>query len=126
LISRTDDIFVISRPGDELAVSFDATCLPELPRGWTRTFLLYADGFSKEMDINSATPDQVMPLPFHGMTRYPYSSRERYPMTARRRAYIERFNTRIVRSELPSIDAVVAGNPAEVTSPAGPKDGARR
>jgi Flp pilus assembly protein TadD len=113
LISRTDDMFVISRPGDELAVSFDATGLPELPRGWTRTFLLYADGFSKEMDINSATPDQVMPLPFHGMTRYPYSSRERYPMTASRRAYIERFNTRIVRRELPSIDAVVAGHPAE-------------
>jgi hypothetical protein len=110
LIGRTDDIFVISRPGDEIAVSFDATKLAKLPRGWKRTFLLYADGFSKEMDINSATPDQVMPLPFHGMKSYPYSSRERYPMTARRRAWIERFNTRVVRRELPSIDAVLAGH----------------
>ena len=40
-----------------------------LPRsgGWTRTFLLYSDGFSKEMDINSAVPISI-PLPFHGMS----------------------------------------------------------
>ena len=31
--------------------------LPPLPAGWTRTFLLHADGYSKEMDINSASPD---------------------------------------------------------------------
>jgi hypothetical protein len=38
-----------------------------VPLGWTRTFLLYADGFSKEMDINSASPDSVRPVPSHGM-----------------------------------------------------------
>src|SRR5262249_20184112 len=52
LLRRADDMFVISRPGDEIALSFDATKLPPLPSGWKRTFLLYADGFSKEMDIN--------------------------------------------------------------------------
>jgi tetratricopeptide (TPR) repeat protein len=107
LLSKTDDIFVISRTGDELSLSFDAGNLQKLPAGWTRTFLLYSDGFSKEMDINSASPDQIMPLPFHGMTRYPYSAPEAYPMTAARRAYHEKYNTRIVVSP---ISAIVMGD----------------
>ena len=59
LLLQSDDMFVISRPGDELVLSFTAAKLPPLPKGWKRTFLLYADGFSKEMDINSASPDQL-------------------------------------------------------------------
>jgi Tfp pilus assembly protein PilF len=98
LLSATDDIFVISRPGDELILSFDARKLPPLPQGWKHTFLLYADGFSKEMDINSASPDQVGPLPFHGMTRYPYEWPERYPLTPERQRYLETYNTRVVTS----------------------------
>lgn len=106
LLSKTDDIFVISRTGDELSLSFDATKLPKLPAGWTRTFLLYSDGFSKEMDINSASPDQVMPLPFHGMKRYPYRAPEVYPMTGERRAYYEKYNTRIVAAPVPLMTLV--------------------
>jgi len=103
LLHSSDDMFAISRPGDEFILSFDAHKLPALPDGWTRTFLLYADGFSKEMDINSASPDQVGPLPFHGMTRYPYTWPERYPLTPARRKYLETYNTRVVTSPLPSI-----------------------
>jgi tetratricopeptide (TPR) repeat protein len=110
LLLRSDDMFVISRPGDEISLSFDATRLPPLPRGWTRTFLLYADGFSKEMDINSASPDEVAPLPFHGMTKYPYQPPEHYPLTAARRAYLERYNTRVVTAEVPAIDTVFIDN----------------
>ncbi|HEU4597796.1 MAG TPA: FG-GAP-like repeat-containing protein [Pyrinomonadaceae bacterium] len=100
LLRQVDDIFVVSRPGDELSLSFDASKLPPLPAGWTRTFLLYADGFSKEMDINSASPDQLAPLPFHGMKSYPYAAPESYPWTPARRAYAERYNTRLVASPL--------------------------
>jgi hypothetical protein len=109
LLLKSDDMFVISRTGDEISLSFDATSLPPLPDGWTRTFLLYADGFSKEMDINSASPDQLWPLPFHGMTKYPYQAPEHYPMTPARRAYLERYNTRVVTAEVPSIDTMLAG-----------------
>jgi len=108
LLLKSDDMFVISRPGDEISLSFDARQLPPVRAGWTRTFLLYADGFSKEMDINSASPDQVSPLPFHGMTKYPYADPEAYPMTAARRAYIDKYNTRLVTAEIPSIDTVLA------------------
>ena len=104
LLERSDDMFVISKPGDEISLSFDATRLRPLPKGWKRTFLLYADGFSKEMDINSASPDRVDPLPFHAMRTYPYSRNESYPTTPAHRAYVERYNTRFVRAPLSPID----------------------
>ena len=103
LLVKSDDMFVISRPGDEISLSFDAQKLPPLPRGWTHTFLLYADGFSKEMDINSASPDQIGSLPFHGMSKYPYTWPERYPLTKERLRYLETYNTRVVASPVPKI-----------------------
>jgi tetratricopeptide (TPR) repeat protein len=106
LLAASDDMFVISRPGDELSLSFPADKLPPLPRGWTRTFLLYADGFSKEMDINSASPDQIGPLPFHGMSKYPYAWPERYPLTPQRQRYLETYNTRLVTSQVDRIAGI--------------------
>jgi hypothetical protein len=108
LVSATDDIFVVSPPGDEVAVSFDATALPPLPAGWTRSFLLFADGFSKEMDIHSASPDVLGPLPWHGMPSYPYAPPVAYPMTPERAAWLERYNTRVVRAPVARLDAPVA------------------
>jgi len=109
LLLKSDDMFVISRPGDEISLSFDAEKLPPLPRGWTRTFLLYADGFSKEMDINSASPDQVGPMPFHGMSKYPYSWPERYSLTKERLRYLETYNTRVVTAQVPRIEKELIG-----------------
>jgi hypothetical protein len=104
LLTAVDDMFVVSRPGDEIALSFDANALPPLASGWTRTFLLYADGFSKEMDHHSSSPDTLEPLPFHGMTRYPYSNPERYPDDEAHREYVRRYNTRVVPKAVPRID----------------------
>ncbi|HEX8180526.1 MAG TPA: FG-GAP-like repeat-containing protein [Pyrinomonadaceae bacterium] len=100
LLTAADDMFVVARTGDELSLSFDAGALAPLAPGWTRTFLLYADGFSKEMNIQSASPDMLAPLPFHAMTRYPYTAPEAYPLTPARAAYIERYNTRVVTRPL--------------------------
>jgi Tfp pilus assembly protein PilF len=107
LLLQSDDMFVVSRTGDELNLSFDAAALPPLPAGWTRTFLLFADGFSKEMDINSASPDQLSPLPFHAMTRYPYRWPEHYPADAKHLEYLDKYNTRVVRSQVSLIDSAV-------------------
>ncbi len=85
LLAAADDAFVVSKPGDEVAVSFDASALPPVGAGRARTFLLHGDGFSKEMDINSASPDVVLPLPYHGMRAYPYADAE-VPPAARRAA----------------------------------------
>jgi cytochrome c-type biogenesis protein CcmH/NrfG len=102
LLTAVDDRFVIAAPGDELALSFDARALPPLPAGWTRTFLLHADGFSKEMNVHSSSPDALLPLPFHGMTAYPYAAPERYPETPLHQRYRAEYNTRVIGRRLPS------------------------
>jgi len=105
LLSSGDDMFVVAKPGDEIAVSFDASTLRPLPSGWTRTFLLKGDGFSKEMDVNSASPDRVEPLPFHRMSAYPYGPSERYPESAVHQRYRAEYNTRRVAAAIPALQA---------------------
>ena len=109
LLRAADDFFVVSRPGDALALSFDAAAVPPLPAGWARTFLLHSVGYSKEMDPHSASPDVASPMPFRTMTRYPYAAPERYPDTPAHRAYVERWNTRVVGRTLPPIELAVEG-----------------
>ena len=100
-----DDRALHARPGDEIALSFDARPLPPLNPGQARTFLVYADGFSKEMDITSASPEYVLPLPFHKMRGYPYGADEQYPSGTRYREYQDRYNTRIVGRPVPPVEA---------------------
>ena len=109
LLTKADDMFVIAKPGDEIALSFDAAAAGPLPDGWTRTFLLVADGFSKEMDINSASPDAVMPLPFHAMKAYPYQAPEHYPDAPEYQRYQAEYNTRVVVRSVPSLDTLLTG-----------------
>jgi hypothetical protein len=109
LLAATDDVFVVSKPGDVVALSFDARALPPLPQGWTRTFLLHGDGFSKEMDVNSASPDVVLPLPFHGMPHYPYEPGEAPERLRRAAERAEAFNTRAVARPLYPIELAAAG-----------------
>jgi hypothetical protein len=97
LLQAGDDRFVISRTGDEITLSFDASALPPLLPGMRRTFLLYASGYSKEMDLHSASPDVATPIPFRAMSRYPYASSARYPQDAD----LDRFHTRHVGRALP-------------------------
>jgi Flp pilus assembly protein TadD len=104
LLRKTDDFFVVSRPGDEIALSFDAGALSPLPAGSTRTFLLYAAGYSKEMDLNSSSPDELAPLPFAAMKSYPPADAP--ALTPARRRYIAEFLTRIVARTLPAIELI--------------------
>jgi hypothetical protein len=96
LLLAPDDMYVITRSGDEMQIDFDARRLPALSKGWKRTFLVYADGFGKDMDINSARPETIGELPFHGMKSYPHSLTDRYPITKRHQDYLLRYNTRTV------------------------------
>jgi hypothetical protein len=98
LLGEPDDLFVVSKPGDEIALSFEA--LPPAASGWTRTFLFLGDGFSKEMDINSASPDIVLPLPYRGMASYPYPASDRPGRLDRRDELQAQHNTRVVARPL--------------------------
>ncbi len=110
LLAAVDDRFVVSRPGDEVALAFDADALPPLRAGWTRTFLLHGDGFSKEMDINSASPDQAWPLPSHSMTTVVPEGRAGRPNAGLgaldEPAWFTRYNTRVVGRQVPRLAGV--------------------
>lgn len=94
LLLVADDKYVIFGPGDELALRFDATQAPRLPAGYTRDFIFYANGWVKDGDLNTRHSLTVEPLPFHGMSGYPYGEDESYPYDADHRTYIETYNTR--------------------------------
>ena len=74
--------------GDEMTLSFDVPSPP--PDGWTREFLLKVDGWAKDRDANTAHSTSVEPLPFHGMSQYPYAASEKHP----RPEFVREYNTR--------------------------------
>ena len=94
LTTDVDDRMVIMGSGDELALEFDARSLPPLPAGWRRDWLLKVDGWAKDRDANTAFSQTVEPLPFHGMSGYPYRADESFPSTPAHREWIEKYNTR--------------------------------
>ncbi len=97
LVETTDDCFVIMGHGEELTLRFNVVDFGPIPQGYERTFVLKADSYCKDMDLYTATPDTVAPLPFHEMSGYPYGPEEHYPDTAKTRVYRKTYNTRIIR-----------------------------
>jgi tetratricopeptide (TPR) repeat protein len=96
LVKSVDDRYVITHHGDELRLSFSEKELEKLPEGFERTFLVLADGFGKDMDWSSAYPETVGPLPFHGMTAFPYGPGEAFPDDPVHRRAREEYDTRHV------------------------------
>ena len=96
LLKHPDDMYVIMAPGDETTIEFDASSATSLPKGWKRDFLLYTDGWIKDSDLNTAFGTTVHPLPFHGVTRYPYGPTDAYPTDARHQRYLKEYDTRVV------------------------------
>ncbi|MBK9166072.1 MAG: VCBS repeat-containing protein [Bryobacterales bacterium] len=97
LLHEVDDAMVIMGSGDELSLEFPAVDLPPLPSGWTRDFLLFVDGWAKDGDANTVYSQTVEPLPFHGMSRYPYPDTERFPMRELQRETTTRPGLRLIR-----------------------------
>jgi Flp pilus assembly protein TadD len=94
LLERADDQYVIMVPGDEVTVEFTA---PDAPApGWTRTFLLYSDGWIKDSDLNTAHGTTIEPLPYHAIRSYPHAPGDAYPTDSARQRYRNEYNTRII------------------------------
>jgi hypothetical protein len=96
LLQSSDDMYIIANAGDETTITFDATQLPELKEGWKRDFLIYSVGWVKDGDLNTALGQTVEPLPFHGMSKYPYGTEEQYPTDKKHMEYQEKYNNREV------------------------------
>lgn len=108
LLTDRDDRFVITRSGDEIRISFDVSSLPEPPSGWVRDYVVFADGFGKDMDPNSAAPHFLGPLPFHSMSSFPYPDSENYPDDPKYLEYLKEWNTRIYDQAVPDIRTIRA------------------
>jgi hypothetical protein len=96
LLEKADDCYAIMGRGEELTLRFPADAFGPLQKGYHRSFILKTDSFCKDMDLYSAYPDTVAPLPFHSMSNYPYGPNEKYPDDEKHREYLMRFNTRMI------------------------------
>ena len=94
LLHAVDDEFVIFGTGEDMDLEFSAFALPALPKGWSRDYFFYANGFVKDMDFYEARPFSVGSLPFHGMSSYPYPATEHYPTDVAHTTYQLEYNTR--------------------------------
>ena len=94
LLDAIDDRFVTMAVGDEVELAFDATSLPPVADGLTRTFVLRSHGYCKDMDAYGAEPETVEPVPFGAMTSYPPP--EPHPDASLRQEMVTEWDTRIV------------------------------
>jgi len=97
LLERSDDQYVVMVPGDEVTVEFDAPGQAP-PLGWTRTFILYSDGWIKDSDLNTANGTTIGPLPYHAIKSYPYAPGDAYPADSAWQRYVREYNTRIIKN----------------------------
>ncbi len=97
LLTTIDDRYVIFGAGDALEVVFDASALPPLAPGHVRDWLVFFDGWAKDRDPNTIEALEVEPLPFHGMSGYPYGPDESFPDTEAHRRWRAEWNTRPAR-----------------------------
>lgn len=93
LLVEADDCSAVLGSGDEMTVRFSIPESELLP-GWKRDFILYNIGWDKDADFNTVQGQQVEPLPFRAMTRYPYGPDESFPDSLKHREYLKTFQTR--------------------------------
>lgn len=95
LVEAIDDRFVVMGTGEALTLRFDAGALPPVPDGFRRDYLVFLDGWAKDRDPNTVEALYVEPLPFHGMSGYPYGEDEHFPDTPAHRAWRREWQTRV-------------------------------
>ncbi|MGK0219333.1 MAG: hypothetical protein ACI9HE_002835, partial [Planctomycetota bacterium] len=100
LLGETDDRYIIMGSGDCLTLRFDASELEPVPAGYTRDYLIYLDGWAKDRDPNTIDALEVEPLPFHGMSGYPYGADESFPDGPVHQAWRKEWNTRPARKDI--------------------------
>jgi hypothetical protein len=94
LVSAPDDRLVVMAAGDELTLTFDAAKLPALRPGWRRDYFLYARGYAKDGEPNTADFRTSDPLPFYRMSNYPYEPGERGQADPALQEYLREYETR--------------------------------
>ncbi|WP_435007438.1 FG-GAP-like repeat-containing protein [Tundrisphaera lichenicola] len=94
LLTTDDDQLCTVGPGDEVRLEFEAKGLPDLPEGWTRSFVLRSVGYCKDADPFTAGSDSVGPLPWKGMPDFPFAEPLSRPVDPDYAAYLRDYQTR--------------------------------
>lgn len=95
LLLAADNRYIVMNHGDEVQITFDVTALPKVPGGRSRTVFLHSVGWIKDLDVNTLCSATVEPLPFLGMSRYPYPRSESFPNGTEHLRYLRTYNTRL-------------------------------
>lgn len=93
LVRDADDRQVVMASGDEMTLRFAVPDTP-LPAGWKRDFIMHNIGWDKDADLNTLYGATADPLPYRGMSTYPYVAPETFPMSERHRRDMDEFHTR--------------------------------
>ncbi len=94
LVQSDDNQFVIGHEGDGIALQFPDNLAPPT-NGMVRDYFLVSSVWFKGTGL-PYLPFTVDPLPFHGMSSFPYAVNETYPYTAENLQYIAEYNTRVI------------------------------
>ena len=95
LLLGADDMYVITRQGDDIHILFPAD-LPPVPEGMERDYFLVASVWFK-VDGLPYIAYTVDPLPFHSMSCFPYDTeKESYPYDSEHLVYLSEYNTRTI------------------------------
>ncbi|GMU73881.1 MAG: hypothetical protein AMXMBFR44_0800 [Candidatus Campbellbacteria bacterium] len=99
LLEKRDDKFVILAKRDEITVK---NALPKIepPTGYKRVYMLDVTGYYKAL-TKTMTPMTVEPMPFSGMSAFPYPDTEHYPDTPEYQEYRAKYNTRYLSPDTP-------------------------
>jgi len=99
LLLEPDSKYIITNAGDEISLKFDAATVPDLQKGWSRDYVIYTNGWLKDGDLNTALGQTVEPLPFIGMSKYPYGENEHYPKDYDHQQFLKKYITRKVTTD---------------------------
>jgi hypothetical protein len=97
LMQVADDMYVVTRQGDEIRILFPVDT-DSVAKGMERDYFLFASAWFK-VDGLFYVDFTVEPLPFHGMSCFPYDSEmESYPYDTAHLAYLRDYNTRVIEN----------------------------
>jgi len=98
LVQSADNQFVIGRQGDEVTLDFPISNLTAPAKGMVRDYFFFVACWFKDPPggWGYGFTFTVDPLPFMGMSGFPYPTAESYPYTAANLTYLKEYNTRVI------------------------------
>jgi len=98
LMQDADDMFVVGRQCDSVNMQFSTANLEDLEDGMVRDYIFVVACWFKDPPGHwgYGFTWTVDPMPFLGMTGYPYTDAEHYPTDEAHLEYLRTYNTRII------------------------------